>query len=142
MNDLKKKAMIRIGIMVAIMLFSLFMSFYVKNIFLKIPFIILAGVIIALLVRLYISYKRKKLYFEGKVLAITPPKRKIGKYTVILKNGKVSKKFYSLQKPDMKFGNTYVIVYEEKSFNILEFQEAKFQMMNMKGLNKNPKFRM
>lgn len=134
--------MLRIGIMVAVMLLSIFMAFYVKNIFLKIPFIILAGAVIALLVRLYIAYKRKKLYFDGKVLSITPPKRKIGKYTIILKNGKVSKKFYSLQKPEMKLGNTYVVVYEEKSFNILEFQEAKFQMMNMKGINKNPKFKM
>ncbi|EHL18126.1 hypothetical protein HMPREF9630_01121 [Peptoanaerobacter stomatis] len=142
MNDLRKKAIIRIGIMVAIMLLSIFLAFYIKNIFLKIPFIIIAGGVAALLIRLYISYKRKKLYFDGKVLTITPPKRKIGKYSIIIKNGKVSKKFYSFQKPEMKLGANYVVVYEEKSFNILEFQEAKFQMMNAKAVSKNPKFRM
>lgn len=59
MNDLRKKAIIRIGIMVAIMLLSIFLAFYIKNIFLKIPFIIIAGGVAALLIRLYISYKRK-----------------------------------------------------------------------------------
>ena len=128
--------------MVAILFLSIFLSFYIKNIFLKIPFIIVAAIIIFLLVRLYISYKRKKLYFDGKILTITPPKRKIGKYTIIIKNGKVSKKFYSLRKPQMKLGGHYVVVYEEKSFEILDFQEAKFQNMNMKSVGKNPKFKM
>ena len=41
----------------------------------------------------------------------------------------------------MKKGLNYVVVYEEKSFNILEVQEAKFQMMNMKTVKKNPKFK-
>lgn len=141
MNDAKKQAYIRIGIMVALLLLSAFMVFYVKNIWFKIPFVIISVALVVFLGRLYISYKRKKLYFDGKVLAINPPKRKIGRYSIILQNGKVSKKLYSYQEPKMKKGLNYVVVYEEKSFNILEVQEAKFQMMNMKAIKKNPKFK-
>jgi len=102
--------------------------------------IAVAGIVF--LVRLYITYKRKKLYFDGKVLVIKPPKRAIGRHTVIMQKGKVSKKLYTYQKPTMKVGGNYVVVYEEKSFNILEVQEMKVQMAGMKAIKKNPKFKM
>ena len=84
MNEARKQAFIRIGIIVAAVLLSIFLSFYIKNVFLKIPFIIIAVAGIVFLVRLYITYKRKKLYFDGKVLVIKPPKRAIGRHTVIM----------------------------------------------------------
>ena len=42
----------------------------------------------------------------------------------------------------MKVGGNYVVVYEEKSFNILEVQEMKVQMAGMTAIKKNPKFKM
>jgi len=59
-NDAKKQAYIRIGIMVALLLLSAFMVFYVKNIWFKIPFVIISAALVVFLGRLYISYKRKK----------------------------------------------------------------------------------
>lgn len=128
--------------MVGALLLSLFMVFSKIHLFFRVFFGIIAVGLIVLLIRLYISYKRKKLYFDGKVLVITPPKRKIGRYSVVLQNGKVSKKLYSYQEPKLKKGVHYVVVYEEKSFNILEVQEQKFQNMNVKSLKKNPKFKL
>ena len=138
MNEARKQAFIRIGLIVVAVLLSVFLAFYIKNVFLKIPFIIIAIAGTVFLVRLYITYKRKKLYFDGKVLVI----RAIGRHTVIMQKGKVSKKLYTYQKPNMRVGGNYVVVYEEKSFNILEVQEMKVQMAGMKAIKKNPKFKM
>ena len=142
MNEARKQAFIRIGLIVVAVLLSIFLAFYINNVFLKIPFIIIAIAGTVFLVRLYITYKRKKLYFDGKVLVIKPPKRAIGRHTVIMQKGKVSKKLYTYQKPNMRVGGNYVVVYEEKSFNILEVQEMKVQMAGMKAIKKNPKFKM
>lgn len=111
-------------------------SVFFKSLWLKIPFVILAGVVGALLVRVWISYRRKKFYFEGKVLSVIPPKQKLGRHAVIIKNGKVSKKLFSLQKPNMKVGGLYGIYFEDKSLEILKAEPLKIQMLRgAKGQN-------
>lgn len=104
-------------------------AIFFKQWWAKIPFVILAGVVGAFLVRIAISYRRKKFYFEGKVLSIIPPKKKFGKHSVIMKNGKVSKKLFSLQKPQMKVGGLYGVYFEEKSLEILKSEPVRVQMI-------------
>lgn len=142
MQGAKKQAFIRLSLISLAMLLFFAGAFNFKNVILKVLFAILGTIVAALLIRILIAYKRKKLYFDGKALSVTPPKRKIGRYTVVLKRGKVSKKFYSLSNPNFTIGKDYVVVYEDKSMTILDSQEAKFQMVGAKAVNKNPKYKM
>ena len=139
----KRKAMLKIaGIVAAFVLLVVGTIFY-KSLWLRIPFAIMAIGVGALLVRMYLSYKRKKYAIEGKVLSITPPKNrfKVGKYTVILKTGKSSKKLYSWQKLNMKVGNSYAIYYEEKSNQIIKYETMKINMAARPKGNIPPQFR-
>ena len=46
-----------------------------------------------------------------------------------MKNGKVSKKLFSLQKLNMKVGNDYGVYFEDKSNEIIQYQPIKPQVM-------------
>lgn len=125
----KKEFYLRIALMALAFVLLMTGSFVFKSWWLKIPMLILAGVVGALLVRIGISYRRKKFYFEGKVLSVIPPKKKLGRHAVIIKNGKVSKKLYALQKPNMKVGGLYGVYFEEKSLEILKSEPLKVQLL-------------
>ncbi len=143
LQDAKRQAFIRLSLISLVMILFLSGAFYFKNIIIKIIFAIIGGALAALLIRILIAYKRKKLYFDGKVISVTKPKRKIlGKYSIVIKKGKVSKKFYAYTDPKFTLGKDYVVVYEEKSLIIMDSQEAKFQMMGQGAIGKNPKYRM
>lgn len=129
MENEKRKFFIRIALMVFAFVLLTAGAIAIKSWWFKVPLIILAGVVGAFLVRIGISYRRKKFYFEGKILSIIPPKKKLGKYAVIIKNGKVSKKLFSLQKPNMKVGGLYGVYFEEKSLDILRAEPVKVQIM-------------
>ena len=129
MESQKRKVMLRIAAMIAAFLVLIAGAIWFKSWWIKAPLIILAAAPGAFLVRIAISYKRKKFYFEGKVLSIVPPKGKFGKTSVIMKNGKVSKKLFSLQKLNMKVGNDYGVYFEDKSNEIIQYQPIKPQVM-------------
>lgn len=129
MESQKRKVILRIAAMVALFLLLIAGAIWFKSWWIKAPLIILAAVLAAFLVRIGISYKRKKFYFEGKVLSIVPPKGKFGKTSIIMKNGKVSKKMYSLQKVNMKVGNNYGVYIEDKSNEVIQYQPIKAQVI-------------
>ncbi len=129
MESQKRKVMLRIAAMVVAFVLLVVGVIWFKSWWIKVPLVLLAGLIGAFLVRIAISYRRKKFYFEGKVLSITPPKGKFGKTSVILKNGKISKKLYSMQKLNMRVGNDYGIYFEDKSNEIIQYQPIKPQVM-------------
>lgn len=125
----KRNFYIRIGLLVLAFVLPMTGVFLLKSWWFKVPLIVIAAAAAALLVRIWISYKRKKYYFEGKVLSILPPKKKFGKHIIILKNGKVSKQLFALQKPNMKVGGLYGVYFEEKSLEILKWEPVKVQMV-------------
>lgn len=129
----RKKAMLRIGAIIAVFFILLGGAFYFKNIFVKVILGALAAAVGVFLGRIYISFKRKKLYFEGQCLMVQDPAKKLKRYVVYIKNKNVTKKLYSLTKPAMKKGKTYGLYYEEKSNNILKYEELKFNMSLAKG---------
>lgn len=139
----KTKAILKIAAIVLAFVMLVVGTIMYKSWWLKVPFAILAIGVGWLLVRMYLSYKRKKYAIEGKVLSITPPKNKfkIGKYTIIVKTGKSSKKLYSWQKLSMKIGNSYAIYYEEKSNQIIKYETMKVNMAARPKGNLPPQFR-
>lgn len=144
-ND-KKKAIIFISGLGILFLICLGLIFVLDKWYFKLIFGILAIIPAVILIRFFIAYKRNKNIFSGKVIAINKPSGKIvKKWTVIMKNGKISKKLYSLEEPKMKVGGTYGVAYEEKSNLILQVEQVQYQMVKnmMKGmnLNSNPKFK-
>lgn len=110
---------------------------------LKVPSAILAVVLGFMLVRMYLSHKRKKYAIQGKILSATPPKNrfKVGKYTYIVKSGKVSKKLYSWQNLNLKVGQNYALYYEEKSNQIIKHESLKLNMASRPKGNIPPQFR-
>ena len=139
----KTKAILKIAAFVVSFVLLVVGTIMYKSWWLKVPFAILAVGVGWILVRMYLSYKRKKYAIEGKVLSITPPKNKfkIGKYTIIVKTGKSSKKLYSWQKLSMKVGNSYAIYYEEKSNQIIKYETMKFNMAARPKGNIPPQFK-
>ena len=139
----KTKAILKIAAFVVSFVLLVVGTIMYKSWWLKVPCAILAVGVGWILVRMYLSYKRKKYAIEGKVLSITPPKNKfkIGKYTIIVKTGKSSKKLYSWQKLSMKIGNSYVIYYEEKSNQIIKYETMKFNMAARPKGNIPPQFK-
>lgn len=139
----KTKAILKIAAIVGAFVLLVVGTIMYKSWWLKVPFAIMALGVGWLLVRMYLSYKRKKYAIEGKVLSITPPKNKfkIGKYTIIVKTGKSSKKLYSWQKLSMKVGNSYAIYYEEKSNQIIKYETMKINMAARPKGNLPPQFR-
>lgn len=125
----QRRQAITIGvIMGAILILCLFLVFYLNKWYFKIIPLIPAGIIIAIFIRMFLLYKRRKLVFTGKVLTISKPTGKVlPKWTVIMKEGNVSKKLFSLEEPKMKIGKIYSVAYEEKSNNILMVEEVTFQ---------------
>ncbi|MGB5823351.1 MAG: hypothetical protein WBH44_04720 [Proteocatella sp.] len=139
----KTKAILKIAGIVVVFVLLIVGTILYKSWWLKVPCGILAIGLGWLLVRMYLSYKRKKYAIEGKVLSITSPKNKfkLGKYTVIVKTGKSSKKLYSWQKLSMKVGNSYAIYYEEKSNQIIKYESMKINMAARPKGNLPPQFR-
>ena len=127
MESQKRKVMLRIGAMIAGFLALSIGAIVLDSWWIKVPLLLLAAVLGAFLVRIAISYRRKKFYFEGKVLSVAPPKGRFGKHSVIIKNGKISKKLYSLQKLNLKIGSYYGFYFEDKSHEILQTQPIKIQ---------------
>ena len=76
----KRKAMLQIAGIVAVFVLLVVGTIFYKSLWLRIPFAIMAIGVGALLVRMYLSYKRKKYAIEGKVLSITPPKNRMAKF--------------------------------------------------------------
>lgn len=142
MESQKRKVMLRIGAMIAGFLALSIGAIVFRSWWIKVPLILIAAVLGAFLIRIAISYRRKKYYFEGKVLSVTPPKGRFGKYSVIIKNGKISKKLYSLQKLNLKIGSYYGFYFEEKSNEILQSQAIKIQAIRPnKSQSGGPKLR-
>lgn len=142
----KTKAYLKIAALVAAELLFITGIFIYKSWWLKVPMIILAGLLGAFLTRMLISARRKKYFIQGKVLSVTPPKKKfgipMGKTQVVIKSGKASKKLYSLQKLFIKTGHDYAFYYEEKSNEILKHEEIKINMASRpKGGNIPPQYR-
>lgn len=139
----KTKAKLKIAAMVALFILLVAGTILYTSWWLKVPCAILSIVLGWMLVRMYLSYKRKKYAIEGKILSITPPKNrfKIGKYVIIVKTGKSSKKLFTWQKPSMKVGNNYAIYYEEKSNQIIQYETMKINMAARPKGNLPPQFR-
>lgn len=137
----KRKAILRIAAMVVVFIALVAGAIFINSWWIKAPFIVLAAALGAFLIRIFVSLKRKKYYFEGKVLSITPPKGKFGKYAIIMKNGKISKKLFSLRKLSMKTGNYYGVYFEEKSNEIIQFQPVRVQVMRPQKGQGGPKLR-
>lgn len=142
MDKDRKKGIIILVLIGIAFLFFFSMIFIMNKWYFKLIFGILSVIPAAILIRTYLGYKRKKLAFTGKVLQIKKPDQKfMQKWTVIMKNGKISKKFYSLEQPDMRVGRTYGVFYEEKSNLILQIENPEFQIMSATDIKSNPKFR-
>lgn len=142
MDKDKKKAILILSLLGLAAAIFLVLVFVLDKWYFKLIFAILAIIPAVILIRAYISYKRKKLVFSGKVLVIKKPDSKlVPKWIVIMKNGKISKKFFTLEEPEMKVGKTYVVAYEEKSNVILKVENPQIQMLKATDLKSNPKFR-
>ncbi|KDR93938.1 hypothetical protein SAMN02745945_01136 [Peptoclostridium litorale DSM 5388] len=128
MEKEKRNAILRIAAVVAVFAVMVFLAFYSKHIALKIVFGALAVVIGAFIVRIIISLKRKKFYIQGQCIAVQAPKGKFKKYSVFVKMGKATKKLYSAGEVKMKKGKFYGIYYEEKSNDIVKYEEIKPSM--------------
>ena len=142
MESQKRKVLLRIAAMIALFLVLIAGAIWFKIWWVKAPLIIIAAAVGAFLVRIGISYRRKKFYFEGKVLSLVPPKGRFGKTSIIIKNGKMSKKLFSLQKVNMKVGNIYGVYFEEKSNEVIQYQPVKTQVIRpSKSQQGNPHMR-
>lgn len=143
----KTKAYLKIAAMVAVELFFVAGAIIYKSWWIKVPLIILAGLLGAFLIRMFVAARRKKFFAQGKVLSITPPKKKfgipLGKTQIVIKSGKASKKLYSMQKIFIKVGHDYAFYYEDKSNEILKYEELKMNMASRpKSGNLPPQYRM
>ncbi|MGL5440146.1 MAG: hypothetical protein ACRDA4_07130 [Filifactoraceae bacterium] len=142
----KTKAYLKIAAIVAVEVFFIAGIVIYKSWWIKVPFIIFAGLLGAFLVRMFLAAKRKKHLIQGKVLSVTPPKKKfgmpLGKTQIVIKSGKASKKLCSMQKINLKLGHDYAFYYEEKSNEILKYEELKMNMASRpKGGNVPPQYR-
>lgn len=124
----KKRAYIILGLMAAGFIFSCTMIFIMSKWYFKLLFAVPAVMLGVILARTLLAFKRRKLVFTGKVLTVTKPAKKLlPKWTVIMKDGKISKRFYSIEDPKMKIGAVYSVAYEEKSNTILKTEAVTFQ---------------
>lgn len=133
----KRNAIIRIALIVAVFLGFLGTAIFVNNIWIRVFAGILAAGVGALLVRIIISIRRKKFYFEGQCIAVQQPKGKFKKTTVYLKQGKITKKLHSVQPVNMKKGGIYGVYFEEKSNEIIKYEALKVNFSLSRKNNKN-----
>ena len=130
MSD-KNKAYIRIVAIAVMFVALLALAFINSSLWIRIPSLILAGALGYVLFRTFLAMSRKKHLIYGKVLSVTKPKNKfkIGKTVVVIKSGKVSKKLYTWQQINLKIGNDYGFYYEDKSNQILKYENMKMSMV-------------
>ena len=130
MSD-KNKAYIRIAAIAVMFVALLALAFINSSLWIRIPSLILAGALGYVLFRTFLAMSRKKHLIYGKVLSVTKPKNKfkIGKTVVVIKSGKVSKKLYTWQQINLKIGNDYGFYYEDKSNQILKYENMKMSMV-------------
>lgn len=122
-NKEQRNALLRVAAVVALFIVMVALAIYIKGIGYKILFGVLAAIIAAFLAKIFISLKRKKFYIQGQCIAVNPPKGKFKKYEVYIKIGKMTKKLYSPTQINMKKGKMYGVYFEEKSNDIIKFEE-------------------
>lgn len=143
--DERKRAQLILGGVIGAFVLSVVGIFYFQHIAAKIIFGIIAVALGVFLVRNYLTYKRKKYYVAGRVLAVTYPKGRLsmGRTVIMVKEGKVSRKLYSWDRPKLKIGSNYAFYCEEKTNNILKYDAINASMASGKVSRKNlpPQYR-